>query len=57
MYRYKIVRHRVVWVIGSWVTVKLSNEFWPSVYSVIVPLLTQNEDLAVRIESRLCMYA
>ena len=57
--RYKIVRHRVVWLLGTWVTVKMSPELRPSVYAVLVPLLTRNEDLAVRISHRInenCMF-
>ena len=46
--RYKIIRHRVTWLLGTWVTVKMSPQLRPSLYSVLVPLLTRNEDLAVR---------
>lgn len=45
--RYKIVRHRVTWILGTWVTVKMSPQLRPSLYSVLVPLLARNEDLAV----------
>lgn len=46
--RYKIVRHRVVWLLGQWVTVKMSSSLRPSLYSVVVPILAQTEDMAVR---------
>ena len=46
--RYKIIRHRVTWILGTWVTVKMSPQLRPSLYSVLVPLLARNEDLAVR---------
>ena len=46
--RYKMVRHRVTWILGTWVTVKMSPQLRPSLYSVLVPLLAGNEDLAVR---------
>ena len=45
--RYKIVRYRVVWLLGQWVTVKMSPSLRPSLYSVVVPILAQTEDMAV----------
>lgn len=50
-FRYKIIRHRVTWILGTWVTVKMSPHLRPSLYSLLVPLLTRNEDLAVRFHS------
>ena len=46
--RYKIIRHRVVSIMSQWVTVKMSPQLRSSLYSVLVPLLARNEDLAVR---------
>lgn len=50
-FRYKIIRHRVTWILGTWVTVKMSPQLRPSLYSVLVPLLARNEDLAVSFHS------
>lgn len=47
--RYKIVRHRVVWLLGNWVAVKMSTELRPSLYSVLVSVLQPCEDLVVRL--------
>ena len=48
LHRYKIVRHRVVWLLGNWVAVKMSTELRPSLYSVLVSVLQPCEDLVVR---------
>ena len=43
-----MVRHRVVWLLGQWVTVKMSSSLRPSLYAAIIPILAANEDLVVR---------
>ena len=45
--RYKMVRHRVVWLLGQWVTVKMSSSLRPSLYAVLVPILAPSEDVVV----------
>jgi hypothetical protein len=47
--RYKIVRHRVVWLIGNWATVKLSSSLLPSIYSTLLSVLQPCEDLVIRL--------
>ena len=49
--RYKIVRNRVVWLLGNWVGVKMANSLRPSLYSVLISLLQPSEDLVVGIPS------
>ena len=48
---YRIVRRRVVWLIGQWSGVKLSPELRPKLYEILLPLLEKNrgEDLVVRL--------
>ena len=48
-YRYKIVRHRVVWLLGNWVGVKMSPSLRPSLYSVLTQVLQPSEDLVVSV--------
>jgi len=45
---YQVIRYRVVWLLGEWVTVKMSPSLRPSLYSIVVPLLAQKEHIAVR---------
>jgi len=47
--RYKIVRHRVVWLLGNWVGVKMSSSLRPSLYSVLSQVLQPTEELAIRL--------
>jgi hypothetical protein len=47
--RYKIVRHRVVWLIGNWATVKLSPSLLTSIYSTLLAVLRPQEDLVIRL--------
>lgn len=49
LYRYKIVRHRVVWLLGNWVGVKMSSSLRPSLYSVLTQVLQPSEDIVVSI--------
>ncbi|XP_071964409.1 importin-11-like isoform X2 [Antedon mediterranea] len=47
--RYKIIRRRVINVVGQWLDVKLSPSLHPLVYQAVLPLLSPQEDLVVRI--------
>ena len=47
MCRYLLVRYRVVWLLGHWVTVKMSTELRPSLYSCLLQLLHPNQKLLV----------
>jgi hypothetical protein len=46
---YRVIRRRVAWLIGAWTGVKLSPELRPALYSVTLPLLQGDEDIAVRL--------
>ncbi|KAM8960146.1 importin-11 isoform 2-T2 [Pelodytes ibericus] len=48
--RYKLLRRRVIWLIGQWVSVKFRADLRPSLYEAILALL-QDQDLVVRIET------
>ncbi|KAM9329201.1 importin-11 [Gastrophryne carolinensis] len=48
--RYKLLRRRVIWLIGQWVSVKFKADLRPSLYEAIQNLL-QDPDLVVRIEA------
>ena len=45
--RYKIVRRRLVWLIGNWVPVKFETNLRPMLYRNLIPILHPNEDLVV----------
>lgn len=51
LYSYRIIRRRVIWLIGHWVGVKLSTDLRPVLYESILPLLQPSEDLVVRMEA------
>ena len=46
---YRVIRRRVVWLIGQWTGVKLSSELRPALYAATLPLLQGDEDMAVRL--------
>ncbi|XP_062855531.1 importin-11 [Trichomycterus rosablanca] len=48
--RYKLIRRRVIWLIGQWISVKFKPELRPLLYEVILNLM-QDPDLVVRIET------
>uniref|UniRef100_A0A4W5QA27 Importin-11 n=1 Tax=Hucho hucho TaxID=62062 RepID=A0A4W5QA27_9TELE len=46
-HRYKLIRRRVIWLIGQWISVKFKSELRPLLYEVILNLM-QDPDLVVR---------
>ena len=52
---YRIVRRRVCWLMGQWSGVKLSPEFRPKLYEMLMPMLTNNQDLVVRLAAAKAM--
>ncbi|XP_061756417.1 importin-11 isoform X1 [Nerophis ophidion] len=48
--RYKLIRRRVIWLIGQWIPVKFKSDLRPLLYEVILTLM-QDPDLVVRIET------
>ncbi|XP_076859386.1 importin-11 isoform X2 [Brachyhypopomus gauderio] len=49
-HRYKVIRRRVIWLIGQWISVKFKSELRPLLYEAVLSLL-QDPDLVVRIET------
>ena len=50
-YSYRIIRRRVIWLIGCWIGVKFSTSQRHFLYEAILPLLQPTEDMVVRIEA------
>ncbi|XP_028398952.1 importin-11-like [Dendronephthya gigantea] len=48
---YRIIRRRVIWLIGQWINVKLSPPYRPMLYEIIVSLMSESEDLVVRLNT------
>ncbi|KAL5005534.1 hypothetical protein ScPMuIL_018990 [Solemya velum] len=48
---YRIIRRRVIWLVGQWVGVKMSVSLRPVLYEAILPLLNEKEDMVVRLEA------
>ncbi|KAI1312607.1 Importin-11 [Mortierella claussenii] len=46
---YRIIRRRIAWMIGKWVSVNISKAARPAVYNIMLHLLGPNEHLAVRL--------
>ncbi|XP_066567527.1 importin-11 [Amia ocellicauda] len=49
-HRYKLIRRRVIWLVGQWISVKFKSELRPLLYEAILNLM-QDPDLVVRIET------
>uniref|UniRef100_A0A3Q2ZDI5 Importin-11 n=1 Tax=Hippocampus comes TaxID=109280 RepID=A0A3Q2ZDI5_HIPCM len=45
-HRYKLIRRRVIWLIGQWISVKFKSDLRPLLYEVILTLM-QDPDLVV----------
>lgn len=45
-HRYKLIRRRVVWLIGQWIPVKFKSDLRPVLYEIILNLM-QDPDLVV----------
>ncbi|KAL1454342.1 hypothetical protein WDU94_010613 [Cyamophila willieti] len=48
---YRIIRKRVVWLLGNWSNVKFSSELRPLLYEELLPLMGPDEDLVVRLSA------
>ena len=46
---YRIIRRRMIWLIGRWSGVKLAPENRPLIYELLLPALKSDEDLVVRL--------
>ncbi|KAJ8285217.1 hypothetical protein GJAV_G00023640 [Gymnothorax javanicus] len=47
---YKLIRRRVIWLVGQWISVKFKSDLRPLLYEAILNLM-QDPDLVVRIET------
>ena len=52
---YRIVRRRVCWLMGQWSGVKLSPELRPRLYEMLMPMLSNSQDLVVRLAAAKAM--
>ncbi|KAF9916817.1 Importin-11 [Lobosporangium transversale] len=48
---YRIIRRRIAWMIGKWVSVNVSKPARPAVYTIMLHLLRPEEHLAVRLSA------
>ena len=48
---YRILRRRVIWLIGQWTCVKFDRNLRPQVYDSCLHLLQSNEDMCVRLSA------
>lgn len=53
-FRYKLIRRRVIWLTGQWISVKFKPELRPLLYEVILSLM-QDPDLVVS-DSFFCIF-
>ncbi|XP_076047855.1 importin beta11 [Oratosquilla oratoria] len=52
---YRIIRRRVIWLIGQWSSVKFSPEYRPTLYEACIHLLDANEDFVVRLSAAMTL--
>lgn len=45
----RVLKRRVAWLIGQWLTVRLNPEYRPELYNILIGLLNPEQDMAVRI--------
>lgn len=47
LFRYQIVRRRVLWLMGCWVGVKFNSIYHPALYRCVISTLGPTEDTVV----------
>lgn len=52
---YRIIRRRVIWLIGQWSSVKFSPEHRPTLYEACIHLLNAEEDFVVRLSAAMTL--
>lgn len=52
---YRIIRRRVIWLIGQWTSVKFSPEHRPTLYEACIHLLSSEEDFVVRLSAAMTL--
>lgn len=45
----RVLKRRVAWLIGQWLTVRLNPEYRPELYNILIGLLNPEQDMAVRL--------
>ena len=50
----KILKRRICWLCGQWVTVKFSTELRPVLYEAMIKVM-ESEDLVLRLEAAMCI--
>lgn len=45
----RVLKRRVAWLIGQWLTVRLNPEYRPELYNILIGLLNPDQDMAVRL--------
>ncbi|XP_014244545.1 importin-11 [Cimex lectularius] len=48
---YKVLRKRIIWLIGCWTGIKISPDLFPLVYSTLINFLKPEEDMVIRLTS------
>lgn len=48
-FRYRIIRRRIVWLLGCWVGVKFDAVYRPVMYRAFLSALSPTEDIVVSI--------
>uniref|UniRef100_A0A182IXH3 Uncharacterized protein n=1 Tax=Anopheles atroparvus TaxID=41427 RepID=A0A182IXH3_ANOAO len=48
-HNFRIIRKRIIWLVGRWTSVRFSKALRPQVYRACLELLQPSEDLAVRL--------
>lgn len=51
---FRIIRRRIIWLMGQWTSVKFDRELRPKLYEICLHLLRPEEDMCVRLAS--CKY-
>ncbi|KAI9243581.1 armadillo-type protein, partial [Sporodiniella umbellata] len=46
---FKVLRRRIAWLLGKWITESISSDCRKVVYEVLIDLMGENEDLVVRL--------
>ena len=52
---YRIIRRRIIWLIGKWTGVKFAQENRPVLYELCINLLSSEEDFVVRLSTALTL--
>jgi hypothetical protein len=51
LFSYKILRRRIAWILGRWVTESVSADCRVTIYEILLQLMVKEEDLVVRLSA------